>query len=570
LFQDDFVSELKLLVPDADAAGERDHEPSPRDYFISLGTMEPRLKALTGVVFAQIVVSALALLLRGVPFAPIEITTKDGVLLSLSLLNYLISVVSLLTSLALLAAGLAYARWVGRWFFIIALSALYVFVVAVTFSEPLDKIGELVVFFCLPAIGFFIFAIPGLYRKNYTPERRHPAIYRTLQAIGVVYFVFFAFAFVAACLHPDEFADLLVLVRIPLPFLFLLAGTDWAEMDDSIVRSGYSLLRLAGRVDRSFALNVAVAVLAMGLTLYVTGWGVLQSFPVALITAGVGFVVLRPARINEYWPIRLPWAPLAFVVIASAVVQDAMGTPRGAMTPVFFAAAGAVFAALLITIRRLRIVPWLAPVVLYALVLWLDWGFSLLLPASVASQKPACFMFYVALASLVGLIWLRRTTPRERLDEPLRLILILNVSMLVLDSLYAVIFAVARRAGDEIALAFASLLFLSLVWDILVSGHSITNVDRGAFPRGSRLYLFFAYVTAVIATVEFFGSATFGEAAGANSEYLKLLGDPEFFVQLGIALYGPAMLVTLFLLRLGRFLAAGSSSAASGPAGETA
>ena len=548
-----------------DGAHDDDHEPSFRDYLISLRTMDVRQRALTGVVFAQIVVATITLVLRNAPEPSVQIDLGAATI-SLSAINYALSIVSLTGALALAAIGMAYARLSGRLLLLAALAALYLVVIFGLFGgDREEKVGALATFFSIPFTIVIGMAIPAIYRRRYSPERRSPIVYRSMQVIWLGFAALGLLVYVETCLHPDQFADLLVLIRIPLPYLFLLAGTDWAEIDDSIVRAAFGG-RAAGRLRVLTWVNVLASLLLMGMVSAYAGWGVWRSLPLGLALAALLYLTLRAARAGGSWPIRFPWAALAVLVITFSAGLDIVGANWLASLSLDAVIVTAAATALALC-RRRGVLRWLTPVLLYAVVLGLSLVF-MLLPGAVTGGGPAGLLFCIGAAGLAAVAWLRRRgRAAEAQSEPLRLLLLLNLSVLALFCLYAFAYHWLQEAGGRADALFAAVIFAALLWDVAVSGHSITNIDGGLFPRRSRIFLFFAYVTLVVATVEFFGSLTVVAGDQSFQEAVKILGDPEGFVQRGIAVYGPAMLLTLFLLRLGRWRA---GLASSGPAGGTA
>ncbi len=501
--------------------------------------MEPRQRALTGLIIAQIIVSALALMLRSAE-APSLRVESEGVVFGISTINYLLSVASLIVALTLLAGGMLYAHVIGRWLFLLSLASLYLLVVLGLSHDNADhKIGVLSAVFGMPLAMLAAADMPASYKSHYSPERQQPWIYRSAQVIFYLWAAGFLAAFIAVCLHPIGYADLLVIIRSPLPYLFLLAGTDWAEIDDSLVRLVCIWFSNGRSLNTLKTVIIAVCLISMIIMYWICRLQVLSFLPIAVVATGLLYLVMRNARPVEHWPIGFPWAALAVVVIGMAVAMDLVGQTReGALALPVVTLSG--FAIALVWWRRRQPQSRMVPILLFGVVQSVVL-LCLVAPIPDVTQRFAAMIFWVAAASLMGFVWLtRRRQNGEELSEPLRLLLVLNVSLLALYGLFAGVFEFARNMGDHADIVFAFVMFVALVWDILVSGHTITNIDGGLYPRRSRLLLFFAYVTLVVATVEFFGSVRPIEAPSYIEEAMKVLGDPELFVQRGIALFGPA------------------------------
>ena len=151
-----------------------DHEPSFPEYLISLRTMEPRQRALTGLVLAQIIVSALALMLRNAEAPSLRIE-GEGVAFGISTINYLLSVASLIVALMLLSGGMLYARVLGRWLFLLSLAGLYLLVLLGLYHGNIDdKIGVLSLVFGIPLALLAGADMPASYKSHYNPERQQP------------------------------------------------------------------------------------------------------------------------------------------------------------------------------------------------------------------------------------------------------------------------------------------------------------------------------------------------------------------------------------------------------------
>jgi hypothetical protein len=120
------------------------------------------------------------------------------------------------------------------------------------------------------------------------------------------------------------------------------------------------------------------------------------------------------------------------------------------------------------------------------------------------------------------------------------------------------VYARTFKISDREQVIEAVVIFAAILWDILISGHSITNIDGKMFSRRSRAYLFFGYILMVTATVVFWDSAVITQGGSVNQIDLNVLVHvvmkPEVYVTSGIVSVGPPMLLALFLLRVTKWL----------------
>src|SRR5262249_52409866 len=146
------------------------------------------------------------------------------------------------------------------------------------------------------------------------------------------------------------------------------------------------------------------------------------------------------------------------------------------------------------------------PVLLFALVLATTWA---IFGAPQQQYRMAAngLFFFVGLASCLLLGWIRwKLWSAPNLGGLLRSVLLLNLSCLGLYFIYAVVYVKARQAAEDRVTLDACVVLVAILWDVLTSGHGITNIDGKWFPRRSRIYLFFGYVMTIVAIVLFFGS----------------------------------------------------------------
>jgi hypothetical protein len=218
----------------------------------------------------------------------------------------------------------------------------------------------------------------------------------------------------------------------------------------------------------------------------------------------------------------------------------------------------AVAAGALLLVRRLPRPSWLVSGALYVLVAGLFFvlvqlptlGFTVLglsrdaLPRLTQGGVEAL----VAVGTLITLGWL---AVRRRLDagtaELVTLLLVLNGGLLAIYWIDRG-FASGISASGRFSIVQALLILSALVWDIVMSGESITNRDSRYFPRHTHVLVYLGYIMAVAAAVLFFSSFHFQ----ASNTSVEPHFESEGFVEAGLLFLGTSLLLTLFVLRLTR------------------
>ncbi|MFZ0214859.1 MAG: hypothetical protein WAM30_02855, partial [Candidatus Dormiibacterota bacterium] len=126
-----------------------------------------------------------------------------------------------------------------------------------------------------------------------------------------------------------------------------------------------------------------------------------------------------------------------------------------------------------------------------------------------------------------------------------RLVLILGLGFAGLEFLYEGVFGVALQAGARFSLLQGIVLLLAMLWDVLMSGESVTNGGGRQIPRHSRVLIYLGYTMMVATTVLFLSSLQVLGGGPAVSQF-----ESDTWPQLGIAVLGPPLLLTFFLVNL--------------------
>lgn len=145
---------------------------------------------------------------------------------------------------------------------------------------------------------------------------------------------------------------------------------------------------------------------------------------------------------------------------------------------------------------------------------------------------------------LLTLYWMIRRQLRAK-EWAIREFARLNIGFLVLLLVYS-LYGAAIGIGHHSILIQAVVLVVALMWDLLMSGKEITNVDGRIFRRPARVLIYLGYLTLVCTVVLFFSNQT---SAGKPVE--KIL-EAEDVVRQGIIWLGTPILLLNALLRLAR------------------
>jgi preprotein translocase subunit SecG len=169
-----------------------------------------------------------------------------------------------------------------------------------------------------------------------------------------------------------------------------------------------------------------------------------------------------------------------------------------------------------------------------------------------------------AVASLLfSLLVAAAPTLRGRRSRMSSDLLAANLGLLLLAWLYE-LYGRALTVQDVSTLLAAGLLVATLLWDLVMSGHPITNLSSPAFPRPARVLLWAGYVTMVGTGVLFYSSQT---AAGPGAAVSGMFETDET-VRQGILWLGSAVLLSTLLTglstRMTKELAAEGSEMSSG------
>jgi len=129
----------------------------------------------------------------------------------------------------------------------------------------------------------------------------------------------------------------------------------------------------------------------------------------------------------------------------------------------------------------------------------------------------------------------------------LSLLLVLNGGLLAIQWIDRALTAEKDAAG-RFSIVQGVLIIVAFGWDIGMSGEAITNRHTSHVPRQTRVLVYLGYVMVAATAVLFFSSLRYlSHGAVIEPDF-----ESEGFPDAGLLTFGPALLVTLFVVRLGR------------------
>jgi hypothetical protein len=160
----------------------------------------------------------------------------------------------------------------------------------------------------------------------------------------------------------------------------------------------------------------------------------------------------------------------------------------------------------------------------------------------------------VALFTLVALAWLalRGQLDAKRASLVARFF-VLNGALLLIGVVYIAIANAGMFVGTfsrGVGPVAAVLIVLAFLWDFLMSGGEVTNVEGRRFPRHTRILLYVGYTMLVSTMVLFFGPVTPNTIIGQPD--LFFVFNPDLWPRYGLLLLGVPLLVTNFVLGVSR------------------
>ena len=566
-----------------------------RERLIDVVTLRSDLRLILGVAVAQMLAAALLIALKnasGGIFEPSVYAfpgeTGNGLQL-ISVAAIVIGVALTTAAWALLLSGAFRAGIAIR----LAVFGLFVGFFAIE-RDALDGLGadvHIAVYLLLAAMAVIgVVTWPPEHRRIVSGAAPSGAYGRARALIPLVLFVLvgaiYAAVFVAShaadngqsftspdqtqvSVFTNDVFDQLDNIQYLLIPVLVLAGSDFGEWGQLAVA------RLARRVRSTFPASLFAIVVGLacggiaydGITVAVgPDGGGLAELAFAAVVFAVASALYLIAKPRRAWETSIPFVAVATVAILDSasgyVTQALQGSSSHLDDYVQLASAalwavGGVIAVVALTAFRGRLsAGWCAALVFIALVGATDVAASIWTlgnldnpPLGITPDNPPFlgsegFRAAGALltaAVLIVAIALRRV---RHWMLPISALLIATATIELLsfiDLLYASRGHLEQLgASGSLAIGGAILLILALLWDLAVSGESITNVPGRIFPRDTRVLGYLGYVLLVAASVLMFASLH-----DEKGKLLESTFDPEQWVQDGILFLGIPLVITL-------------------------
>lgn len=527
-----------------------DEGPTLGERLIDFRSMEFGLRIVTAVVLGQAAAAAILVFLSDSLF---EVTLKypgepDFVL---KVVHYGFSIVFVLSGFVLLVGGLIRADLNGARLLLVVLGLNCALSVI---SQPLHLAIWIVLAIWLIFYVCWI-AILGM---------RGVGGFDKTNSAGALVFLMGIFLYWAAA-DPEAYLTIQLSLAVLFILLFYVAATEWGEVADAFVfsvGSGLNLRERAGHLVPVCCAVSAVSIAIVGYQIYAFGTSFVLELPNFLAPVIYLLVLLRIANFRGNWAAHFSWIELALVIAASVNILSVGTLMHADPLPLGIFFVGAASVLLCVCGRNPKLI-FLAPSLLLSVMIGISWlwlgiqgelgttewlaaepvaGLSLGIGGTIAT-------FYAAGGTLLIVMWIAfRRRHIEALAYPLWTSGRLTVSLLavlLLAKAYS-----AFLGGSEQSIVRSAVVFAAVFSEIMLSGHSITNANSAWFPRNSRASLFFAYVSFTLAWTLCIAAVN----ANPRISFLSYI-EPEFVVYRGIRVMAPALLWTLFILRMGRWYA---------------
>lgn len=544
-------------------SSERDHgddEPTLRQRFIDLRTMDIKLRVLTAIVFAQVVTAAILVLISDYPLGEITINIPNLGNVRYGTTIYCFSILFFLSSLVLTMEGLRKADLNSALLLLAVLAILYVLDVVV--SEPPLNQAITILVTIIYIFGFC--ALVAAVSERVARLEKVPGIdkfFLLLVGLMLGYIVFLV------VFNPVYFGWILSYIGLPFITLFYVAALDWAEIADAVARATrtrWGLLELDESLVIASCAIALIPISFIGYRIYSFGWPfVLQLSVVGL--AGIYLLcLLGIAGFRGNWPTHLPWAGIALVVVIAVIFLSMVSLDSGFLLAM-------IMSALLCVCRwNSRLAIWAPSILLGVLIGISSFLLSLTIQsgdaddlltslfASLANDGGMIVAFYAAIATLSVVVWVAiQNKGIGAIGYPLWALSRLMSSMLIVFVLVGAYKAILNNFDQHVVKS--TVIIVAIASEIMLSGQAITNVDSARFSRTSRLFLFLGFVTFTLAWTLYIDAVKGPKDSILPFVALTRIIEPEFAIYFGLLIMAPALLLTLFVLRMRRWFARESS-----------
>lgn len=561
-----------------------------RHRLINFGTMSWPLRLLVALTLGQLVLIGILTALRDIPQPMITVLVGDSRTITLPAIAFVVGFFSFALALSALMTGALHGHWIAR----LLAVATFGFVVFVIFGDEAifttdPATNEITAPESAQLLWLLLLALPvivgawALIVSLVLWSRARGGKPNRGGVLAVVTFIVMLVAILAcfaqgvgylglsghAGAFPSILADELWILSYPLVTALLFAGTDYAEWGET---AGARLAFAHGRARATQPLALFTALICLAILIGMPALVLLPSaqlagnsnpapqlllgsflLDLALIAILAGVIWL--GRVRDWPPRRVSFGTLflSTLAVTLGVTFVVNGSPLSILLGL---ALWPVLGIVLVIRGRWR--PGAASAAgLYLIVVGLSVvAFSGAIGAFGQSATVALggVQLAVALFTLIALAWLalRRRLDAKRASLVARFF-VLNGALLLIGIVYLAIANAGMFVGTfsrGVGPVAAVLIVLAFLWDFLMSGGEVTNVEGRRFPRNTRILLYAGYTMLVSTLVLFFGPVTPNSIIGQPD--LFFVFNPDLWPRYGLLLLGVPLLVTNFVLGVSR------------------
>ncbi|HEY1388530.1 MAG TPA: hypothetical protein VGF38_08295 [Ktedonobacterales bacterium] len=561
-----------------------------RHRLINFGTMSWPLRLLVALTLGQLVLIGILTALRDIPQPMITVLVGDSRTIALPAIAFVVGFFSFALALSALMTGALHGHWIAR-LLAVATFGFVVFVIfgdeaifttdpatqEITAPESAQLLWLLLLMLPLIVGGWALIVSLVLWSRARAGKPDRGGVLAVVTFLVMLVAILACFAqgvgYLSLSGHANAFpsilADELWILSYPLVTALLFAGTDYAEWGET---AGARLAFVHGHARATrplviftvlICLAVLVGVPALVLLPGVQLAGNIGSAPqlllgsflldLALIATLAGVIWL--GRVRHWPPRRVSFGTLflSTLAVTLGVTFVVNGSPLSILLGL---ALWPVLGIVLVIRGRWR--PGAASAAgLYLIVVGLSviaFAGSISAFGQSATVALGGVQFAVALFTLAALAWLAL---RGRLDAKRSSLVarffVLNGALLLIGIVYIAIANAGMFVGTfsrGVGPMAAVLIVLAFLWDFLMSGGEVTNVEGRRFPRNTRILLYAGYTMLVSTLVLFFGPVTPKTIIGQPD--LFFVFNPDLWPRYGLLLLGVPLLVTNFVLGVSR------------------
>jgi hypothetical protein len=550
------------------------------EHLISLGSMPARLRVLFWVAVVQLIVVGVVVAGRDIPMPQLAAYPLGGQIIDVPVPLFWLTVASLVLGVSYVLAGALHSYWPVR---LLALISYSGFALWLTASGALRWAPILVVL----VAAVWSLGLAGWWRDH---GRQTGLRLGRLAFVLALVLAFYAAAWISAADVAARFFPLAVTVQLQVLALFLipilfLTGTDFAEWGE-VLSSRLALM--AERFRPPYLLAGLTAVAAATMLVEAgrsAGWRLLPGLALGTLAAAVYFALQRIVRPGPHFPNHIPYGALfacavlyiliffgsgIITLIASGLINaDPASKPAisaasltdraTALSALPWLGIGTIAGVLAIKRARRPESGALASGSFFVVIVAATFVVGSLTPIGVtlfahgSDWLPRLRLEYVRVTvagiALIFLGWLAVTRRLRAQAAALAALFVLLGGLQVIDWIRSA-YSEALDISGRFSVLQGLLIITALLWDVFMSGRSITNVHGRRMPRHARVLLFLGYEMLVATAVLYFSVAH----ERSTGRAVDSLFDSDPWVLFGLVALGMPMLVCLFLLKASRML----------------